>query len=139
MQVSTIAPSTCTFTARPFCVRDKDVLECGYLLCAPQATSQGERSTIKQYDLIVIGAGSAGLVAALTAHRRGLKVAMLDKFKIGGECTHSGCVPSKTLIHVARTLHESRHSTPLGLPAISNSRFGLRLDMCTHFAYTWGQ
>jgi pyruvate/2-oxoglutarate dehydrogenase complex dihydrolipoamide dehydrogenase (E3) component len=76
---------------------------------------------MKQYDLVVIGAGSAGLVAALTAHRRGLKVAMLEKSKIGGECTHSGCVPSKTLIHVARTLHESQNATSLGLPAMQTT------------------
>ncbi|MEO0641066.1 MAG: FAD-dependent oxidoreductase, partial [Bacteroidota bacterium] len=41
------------------------------------------------FDLIVIGAGSGGLVAALTGNRRGLKTAMIEKHKIGGECTHT--------------------------------------------------
>ena len=50
---------------------------------------------MKKYDLIVIGAGSGGLVAATSANREGLKVALLEKNKIGGECTHYGCIPSK--------------------------------------------
>ncbi|MGD2144312.1 MAG: FAD-dependent oxidoreductase, partial [Anaerolineae bacterium] len=68
------------------------------------------------YDVAVIGAGSAGLVAALTANRRGARVAMIEKDKIGGECTHSGCVPSKTLIHVAKTLQAMKGAPSLGLP-----------------------
>ena len=57
---------------------------------------------MKKYDLIVIGAGSAGLVAATSAHRAGMKTALIEKRKIGGECTHSGCVPSKALLNAAK-------------------------------------
>ncbi len=71
---------------------------------------------MKQYDIAVIGAGSGGLVAALTARRRGLRVALLEKNKIGGECTHSGCVPSKTLISSARLYHAMQHADLHGLP-----------------------
>ena len=73
---------------------------------------------MKHYDIAVIGAGSAGLVAALTANRRGAKVAMIEKNKIGGECTHSGCIPSKTIINAAKTLHAMRHTQSLGLPQV---------------------
>jgi len=73
---------------------------------------------MKEYDIAVIGAGSAGLVAALTAHRRGARVAMIEKHKIGGECTHSGCVPSKTLINVAKTWQATKHTEALGLPSV---------------------
>ena len=76
---------------------------------------------MKHYDLAVIGAGSGGLVAALTANRRGMKVAMLEKDKIGGECTHSGCVPSKTLISSARHFHQMKDSQSFGLPVLSDS------------------
>ncbi len=65
---------------------------------------------MKHYDIAVIGAGSGGLVAATSAHRRGAKVALLEKNKIGGECTHSGCVPSKTLISSARAYQATKHT-----------------------------
>ena len=76
---------------------------------------------MKHYDLAVIGAGSGGLVAALTANRRGMKVAMLEKDKIGGECTHSGCVPSKTLISSARHFHQMKNSQSFGLPILGDN------------------
>lgn len=56
----------------------------------------------KKYDLAVIGAGSGGLVAATSANRAALRVALIEKNKIGGECLHTGCVPSKTFIHSAK-------------------------------------
>jgi pyruvate/2-oxoglutarate dehydrogenase complex dihydrolipoamide dehydrogenase (E3) component len=74
---------------------------------------------MKQYDIAVIGAGSGGLVAALTAQRRGLRVALLEKNKIGGECTHSGCVPSKTFISSARLYHAMQQAERHGLPGLA--------------------
>lgn len=56
----------------------------------------------KDYDVIVIGAGSGGLTAAFTASGFGKKVLIVDKNKPGGECTWSGCVPSKAFIHYAK-------------------------------------
>ncbi len=72
---------------------------------------------MKQYDVIVIGAGSGGLVAATTAHRKGLKTAMVEKNKIGGECTHYGCVPSKALINAAKAYHSIEKMETLGIAA----------------------
>jgi len=57
------------------------------------------------YDLIVIGGGGAGITAAMVASGLGKKVAMVDKGKFGGECTWSGCVPSKALIQSAKAAH----------------------------------
>ncbi len=54
------------------------------------------------YDLVVIGAGAAGLGAARAGRRRGASVAVVADGPIGGECTFVGCVPSKTLIEAAR-------------------------------------
>ncbi|MDQ6740390.1 MAG: FAD-dependent oxidoreductase [Actinomycetota bacterium] len=53
------------------------------------------------YDLIIIGAGSGGLVAAEFAAQLGARVALVEKERIGGDCTWSGCVPSKALLKVA--------------------------------------
>lgn len=76
----------------------------------------------KKYDIIVIGAGSGGLVAATSAKRNGLKVALLEKNKIGGECTHYGCVPSKALLNSAKMFEATKHlAEKYGLSGIAVS------------------
>lgn len=73
---------------------------------------------MKNYDVCVIGAGSGGLVAATTAHRLGAKTVLIERNKIGGECLHTGCVPSKTLIHSAKVYHMIQHASEFGLPRV---------------------
>jgi len=65
------------------------------------------------YDLVVIGAGSAGLVAAPFASAVGAKVLLIEKDRIGGDCTWTGCVPSKALIHTAGIVHSMRDAVAL--------------------------
>ncbi len=60
------------------------------------------------YDLAVIGAGSAGFSAAITAAEAGARVALIGHGKIGGTCVNFGCVPSKALIRAVETLHQAR-------------------------------
>ncbi|MER8472815.1 bifunctional organomercurial lyase/mercury(II) reductase MerBA [Mesorhizobium sp. M1328] len=60
------------------------------------------------YDLVVIGAGSAGFSASITAADQGAQVALIGHGTIGGTCVNIGCVPSKTLIRAAETLHNAR-------------------------------
>jgi pyruvate/2-oxoglutarate dehydrogenase complex dihydrolipoamide dehydrogenase (E3) component len=69
------------------------------------------------YDIIVIGAGSAGLSVALPMHEFGFKVLLIDKtdHQIGGDCLNDGCVPSKALIHIARQVHQAKESQKYGL------------------------
>jgi len=67
------------------------------------------------YDLIVIGGGSAGLVAAKLANGLGKKVALIEKRKLGGDCTWFGCVPSKTLIKSAYMAHQMTRLKEFGL------------------------
>ena len=65
-------------------------------------------STTNNYDLAVIGAGSAGFSAAITAAEQGAKVVLIGHGAIGGTCVNVGCVPSKTMIRAAETLHNAR-------------------------------
>ncbi len=68
------------------------------------------------YDVIVIGGGAAGLVVTGGAAQFGLKVALIEKAgKLGGDCTHYGCVPSKTLIHSAKVASLIRRAAEFGL------------------------
>jgi pyruvate/2-oxoglutarate dehydrogenase complex dihydrolipoamide dehydrogenase (E3) component/uncharacterized membrane protein YdjX (TVP38/TMEM64 family) len=67
------------------------------------------------YDVVVIGAGSAGLVACKLAHGLGKKTALIEKRKIGGDCTWYGCVPSKTLIKSAYVAHQTTRLREFGL------------------------
>ncbi len=69
----------------------------------------------EQYDLVVIGGGSAGLVAAGIAAALGARVALLDKVRLGGECLWTGCVPSKSLIASARVAQQTRDLGTFGL------------------------
>ena len=75
---------------------------------------------MKRYDVIVIGAGSAGLVAATTAQRLGARTALVEHRKIGGECLHSSCVPSKALVHAAPVYHKMLRTDRLGLPRVTS-------------------
>ncbi len=65
------------------------------------------RDRDKHFDLAVIGAGSAGFSAAITAAEQGANVALIGHGTIGGTCVNIGCVPSKTLIRAAETLHQA--------------------------------
>ena len=60
------------------------------------------------YDVIVIGAGAAGLTAAGGCARLGLKVVLVERDRMGGECLNTGCVPSKALLAAARRAHAMR-------------------------------
>jgi pyruvate/2-oxoglutarate dehydrogenase complex dihydrolipoamide dehydrogenase (E3) component len=68
-----------------------------------------------EYDLIVIGAGSAGVSAAPFAARLGATVALVERYLPGGDCLYTGCVPSKTLIKSAKVAWEMRRAADYGL------------------------
>ncbi len=68
-----------------------------------------------RYNLVVIGAGTAGLVTAAGAAGLGAKVALIEKHLMGGDCLNYGCVPSKTLIRASRAAAEVRDAGRLGV------------------------
>jgi len=67
------------------------------------------------YDMIVIGGGAAGLVAAGMSALVGAKTLLVEQHRLGGDCTWHGCVPSKALIKAAKVAHEMRHADRFGL------------------------
>lgn len=68
-----------------------------------------------RYNLVVIGAGTAGLVCAAGAAGLGARVALIERHLLGGDCLNTGCVPSKALIRAARAAHEARSGEAYGL------------------------
>ncbi len=68
-----------------------------------------------QYDLVIIGGGSASFAAALRASELGKQVAMIERATLGGTCVNVGCVPSKTLIRAAESKFRAEHSPFKGI------------------------
>ncbi len=66
----------------------------------------------KSYNLVVIGAGTAGLVTAAGAAGLGARVALVEKSLMGGDCLNFGCVPSKALIRSAKDISRTIHPYP---------------------------
>jgi len=69
-----------------------------------------------RYHLVVVGAGTAGLVSAAGAASLGARVALVERELMGGDCLNVGCVPSKGVIRAARAFHAARHGGPFGAP-----------------------
>ena len=69
----------------------------------------------KQYDLVVLGGGTAGYVAAIRASQLGKKVAIVEKSLLGGTCLHKGCIPTKSLLKSAEVFHTVKHAKQFGI------------------------
>ena len=69
------------------------------------------------FDLVTIGGGAAGLVASGMSALLGAKTALVEKHRLGGDCTWTGCVPSKTLLHAAKLAHNGRTAERYGIRA----------------------
>ena len=72
---------------------------------------------MRDFDLAVIGAGAAGLSTAYVAARLGLRVALIERGRMGGECLNVGCVPSKALLAAAHAAHAVRRAGRYGIRA----------------------
>ncbi len=69
----------------------------------------------QRYDLVILGAGAGGLIAADWAVSLGARVAIVERDKIGGDCTWTGCVPSKALLKCAKVAHETKSAAHYGI------------------------
>jgi len=82
--------------------------------------AEGEKTmTQYDYDLGVIGGGSAGLTVAAGGAQLGARIVLIEEEpRLGGDCLHYGCVPSKTLIKTAKIYHKLQHLESFGLPVV---------------------
>ncbi|EUJ46387.1 dihydrolipoamide dehydrogenase [Listeria riparia FSL S10-1204] len=71
----------------------------------------------KEYDVVVLGGGTGGYVAAIRAAQKGLTVAVVEKDRVGGTCLHRGCIPSKALLRSAEVLQTVRKAAEFGIEA----------------------
>ena len=69
------------------------------------------------YDLIVLGSGPGGYVAAIRAAQLGLKTAIVERENLGGICLNWGCIPTKALLRSAEVFHQMKHAKDYGLSA----------------------
>lgn len=69
----------------------------------------------QQFDLVVLGGGSAGYATAIRAVELGMSVALIEKDKLGGTCLHRGCVPTKAMLHSAEVADIARDSSKYGI------------------------
>jgi dihydrolipoamide dehydrogenase len=69
----------------------------------------------KEYDLVILGGGTGGYVAAIRASQLGLKTAVVEKGKLGGTCLHAGCIPSKALLRSAEVYAQTKNSETFGV------------------------
>src|SRR3972149_6126825 len=67
------------------------------------------------YDLIVIGSGPGGYVAAIRASQLGLKTAIVERSELGGICLNWGCIPTKSLLKSAQVLEYAKHASDYGI------------------------
>jgi len=72
-------------------------------------------SADNNFDLVIIGGGSGGYACALRAVQLDLKVAVIEKDKLGGTCLHTGCIPTKALLHAAEVADAARDSAAVGV------------------------
>ena len=69
------------------------------------------------FDVVILGGGSGGYAAALRSSQLGLKVALIERDKLGGTCLHRGCIPTKALLHSAEVADVTREAGAVGVQA----------------------
>lgn len=89
----------------------------------------------QEYDVVVIGAGSGGLTAAIGAAKIGKRALLVEREHLGGECTNTGCVPSKALLHIAKRFYEAEQTVGTGAKseAFRTSAFTYVQNTIQHF------
>src|SRR6478672_4473552 len=71
----------------------------------------------QEYDIVILGGGTGGYVAAIRASQLGFKTAVVEKGKLGGTCLHAGCIPSKALLRSAEVYSNTKNAEEFGVIA----------------------
>ena len=87
------------------------------MFCAAGLRGKVETDVAETYDLIVLGSGPGGYVAAIRASQLGLKTAIVERESLGGICLNWGCIPTKALLRSAEIYHYMQHAGSYGLKA----------------------
>lgn len=97
--------------------------------------------TESTFDIAIIGAGSGGITAAKFAAKLGAKTALVEKGRIGGDCTWTGCVPSKALLKAAKVAHATRTAAHYGVtvppPTIDMARVKQYVESAIQAVYQY--
>ncbi|MBM9995088.1 FAD-dependent oxidoreductase, partial [Pseudomonas aeruginosa] len=89
-----------------------------------------------KYDVLIIGGGPGGYVAAIRAGQLGLRTVLVEKQHLGGICLNWGCIPTKALLHGAEVAHTITHASQLG---ISVGEVNVDLQKLVQFSRTVSQ
>ena len=81
-----------------------------------QNTPSGQNDKVEEYDLVILGSGTGGTVAAWTFARKGQRVAVIERKYVGGSCPNIACLPSKNVIHSAKVASYFCRSEEFGIP-----------------------
>src|SRR5262249_54308837 len=79
------------------------------------APESGTINCMPTYDAIVIGTGQSGPSLAVRLAKAGRKVAVIERYKFGGTCVNTGCIPTKTMVASARAAYAARHAADFGV------------------------
>ena len=82
-----------------------------------------EAGEVQQFDLILLGGGTGGYVAAIIAKQLGLNVAVVEEYKIGGVCLHKGCIPTKAMLKSAAVFDEVKAAKEFGVDISGDATF----------------
>ena len=81
-----------------------------------QNTPSGQNDKAEEYDLVILGSGTGGTVAAWTFASKRQRVAVIERKYVGGSCPNIACLPSKNVIHSAKVASYFRRSEGFGIP-----------------------
>jgi len=82
---------------------------------------QGSNIVAQEFDILILGGGSAGYSAAIRARQLGFTVGLVEKEKVGGTCLHTGCIPTKAYLHAAELAEDAREASKVGVNAVLQS------------------